>query len=86
MCYCRHKMEHLKMACDAPMEVCMTFNHTGDALIRHEYARRIDASEALEILELAYENNLCNAEKMFVKGLALSVIVAVVVVKVYRPL
>lgn len=58
MCYCRHKMEHLEMACDAPMEVCMTFNHTGDALIRHEYARRIDASEALEILELAYENNL----------------------------
>ncbi|NMA01755.1 MAG: 4Fe-4S dicluster domain-containing protein [Clostridia bacterium] len=58
MCYCRHKMEHLKMACDAPMEVCMTFNNTGDALIRHEYARRIEASEALEILQKAYENNL----------------------------
>lgn len=58
MCYCRHKMEHLGMACDAPMEVCMTFNNTGDALIRHEYARRIEASEALEILQKAYENNL----------------------------
>ncbi len=58
ICYCRHKMEHLEMACDAPMEVCMTFNNTGDALIRHEYARRIEASEALEILQRAYENNL----------------------------
>ena len=36
----------------------MTFNNTGDALIRHEYARRIEASEALEILQKAYENNL----------------------------
>ena len=26
MCYCRHKMQHLGRACDAPMDICMTFN------------------------------------------------------------
>ena len=39
-CYCRHKMLHMDRACDAPMEICMTFNTTGDALVRHGYARR----------------------------------------------
>jgi hypothetical protein len=28
LCYCRHKMEHLGRACDAPMNICMTFNAT----------------------------------------------------------
>ncbi|MEI2776503.1 MAG: hypothetical protein V9G19_11150 [Tetrasphaera sp.] len=26
ICYCRHKMMHMHRACDAPMEICMTFN------------------------------------------------------------
>jgi hypothetical protein len=26
MCYCRHKMTHNGRACDAPMNICMTFN------------------------------------------------------------
>ncbi|MFO7849722.1 MAG: (Fe-S)-binding protein, partial [Spirochaetia bacterium] len=25
-CYCRHKMMHAGTACDAPMDICMTFN------------------------------------------------------------
>jgi len=25
MCYCRHKRQHLGLACDAPMDICMTF-------------------------------------------------------------
>lgn len=58
MCYCRHKMEHLGSACDAPMDICMTFNNTADSLIRHEYARRVDASEGIELLHQAYEHNL----------------------------
>ncbi len=58
MCYCRHKQEHLGRACHAPMDICMTFNNTATSLIRHEYARRVDASECLELLHCAYENNL----------------------------
>ncbi len=57
-CYCRHKMEHMNKACDAPMEICMTFNNVADSLIRHNYARRVDTSEGLELLSHAYEHNL----------------------------
>lgn len=57
-CYCRHKMEHVGLACGAPMEICMTFNNTATSLIRHKYARRVDSYEGLELLHQAYENNL----------------------------
>src|ERR1035437_4743204 len=32
MCYCRHKMQHLGKACNAPMDICMTFNSTAASL------------------------------------------------------
>lgn len=57
-CYCRHKMHHMGQACDAPMDICMTFNNTASSLIKHNYARRVDASECLELLHQAYESNL----------------------------
>ncbi len=58
MCYCRHKMEHLNKACDAPMDICLTFNNAAASLTKHEYARKIGVSEGLELLHQAYENNL----------------------------
>ncbi|MBT7463891.1 MAG: 4Fe-4S dicluster domain-containing protein [Bacteroidetes bacterium] len=58
MCYCRHKKEHLGTACDAPMDICMTFNNTGGSLIKHGIAREVEVSEGLELLDQAYENNL----------------------------
>lgn len=59
MCYCRHKMEHAGQNCEAPVtDICMTFGNAADSLIRHEYARRIDASECLELLHKAYDYNL----------------------------
>ena len=58
MCYCRHKMQHKGMACDAPMDICMTFNNVGSSLIRHGYARQIDISECMDLLDQAYEHNL----------------------------
>ena len=57
-CYCRHKMEHVGKNCDAPMDICMTFGKTADSLIRSNFARRIDAKECLELLEVAYNHNL----------------------------
>ena len=58
MCYCRHKREHLGIACDAPMDICMTFDHVAKSLIRHNYARRVETSECMELLHKAYEYNL----------------------------
>ncbi len=58
MCYCRHKMQHVGKNCDAPMDICMTFNTTGSSLIRHGYARRVGESEAMDKLREAWENNL----------------------------
>ncbi len=59
MCYCRHKAEHLGKNCAAPVEdICLTFGNTADALIRHAYARRIDAAEGMDILQKAYAHQL----------------------------
>ncbi len=58
ICYCRHKMAHLGKNCDAPMEICMTFNDSADSLVRHGIARRADVSEGLDLLGKARENKL----------------------------
>lgn len=58
MCYCRHKMQHVGKACDAPMNICMTYNYTAEALIRHDYVREIDRVEAQDLLALARAKNL----------------------------
>jgi len=57
-CYCRHKMMHINKACDAPMEICMTFNTTASSLIRHGHARQVDASECKDLLATAYDHML----------------------------
>ncbi|XMB86392.1 4Fe-4S binding protein [Mycoplasmatota bacterium WC44] len=57
-CYCRHKKEHVGEVCDAPMEICMTFNNTAASLIKHGYAREISVEECLELLDTAREHNL----------------------------
>jgi ferredoxin len=58
LCYCRHKMEHAGGACDAPLDICMTFNNTAAALVRHGYARPVDAAEGLALLDEARGRNL----------------------------
>lgn len=57
-CYCRHKMAHMGRDCDAPKEICMTFNSVASSLIKYDYARRVEVSECLELLETAYSHNL----------------------------
>ena len=57
-CYCRHKMSHMGRDCDAPKEICMTFNSVASSLIKYDYARRVEVSECLELLETAYSHNL----------------------------
>jgi formate hydrogenlyase subunit 6/NADH:ubiquinone oxidoreductase subunit I len=58
MCYCRHKMQHKDQACDAPMDICMTFNSSAESLAKHGHARAVDVAEGLDLLQQAYEHNL----------------------------
>jgi ferredoxin len=44
--------------CDAPLDICMTFNSTADSLTRHGIARKADSSEGLDLLQEARDNNL----------------------------
>ncbi len=57
-CYCRHKMAHLGRACDAPQEICMTFNDPARALIKHGHARAVSREECLDLLRIAWEHKL----------------------------
>ena len=58
LCYCRHKMAHLGRACDAPLDICMTFGASAASLTRHGAARAVEAAEALDLLEQARERRL----------------------------
>jgi ferredoxin len=58
LCYCRHKKRHIDLACDKPLDICMTFGGTADSLIRHGYARRVDQVEGRDLLQKAYDLNL----------------------------
>ena len=58
LCYCRHKMAHVGHACDAPQDICMTFDTSAASLIRHGHARAVDVAEGLDLLRQAWERNL----------------------------
>ena len=70
ICYCRHKMQHLGKACDAPMEICMTFGTTARSLVKHGIARGIDKTEALDLLDTAYGFNLVQFGENVQRGVA----------------
>jgi ferredoxin len=58
LCYCRHKMAHLNRACNAPLDICMTFNSVAASLIKHHIGRAVCVSEGLDLLQKAYDLNL----------------------------
>jgi ferredoxin len=58
VCYCRHKMMHVERNCEAPLDICMTFNNSAAALIRHGFAREVGVSEGLSVLEQAWDEGL----------------------------
>lgn len=58
ICYCRHKMEHVGKACEAPQDICMTFNNSAASLIKHGHARKVDKQEGKDLLQKAYEHKL----------------------------
>ncbi|HNT66990.1 MAG TPA: 4Fe-4S dicluster domain-containing protein [bacterium] len=58
LCYCRHKKQHLGMACAAPLDICMTFGGAAFSLVKHGYARAVDANEGMDLLQQAYDHKL----------------------------
>lgn len=58
ICYCRHKMHHMDKACDAPLDICMTFNGSAESLIKNGFARSVDKVEGMDLLQRAYQENL----------------------------
>ena len=58
MCYCRHKKWHLGTNCDAPMDICMTFNTAAHSLIKHGHARSVSKEECTDLLHQAYDHGL----------------------------
>jgi Pyruvate/2-oxoacid:ferredoxin oxidoreductase delta subunit len=58
LCHCRHKNEHLGKACDAPQEICMSLNAGADFVIRRNFGRAIDRSEALDLLAAGRDRGL----------------------------
>ena len=57
-CYCRTKMHHLGQACDAPREVCLTFNDVAAYLAEYGIAREISRDEAHAIVRDCAERGL----------------------------
>lgn len=57
-CYCRHKKLHMGEACDAPLDICMTFGASAESLTKHGYARAVERTEMKELLDKAKEHNL----------------------------
>ncbi|MBS3113377.1 4Fe-4S binding protein [Candidatus Woesearchaeota archaeon] len=49
-CYCRHKMEHLGKACNAPQMVCLSFNKVAESLLKHGISKEISKKQAHEII------------------------------------
>ncbi len=58
MCYCRHKKWHMGTNCDAPMDICMTFNTAAHSLIKHGHARSVSKEECVDLLHQAYDHGL----------------------------
>jgi len=58
LCYCRHKASHLGQACDAPWDVCLTFDNVARSLGKNGHVRLISKEEALDALERSYASNL----------------------------
>ncbi len=58
LCYCRHKMQHIGRACNAPMNICMTFGNTAASLTKHGFAHQVNVTEGIDLLQEAYDNKL----------------------------
>jgi len=71
LCYCRHKMEHIGEACDAPQDVCLTFNDVAKHLAEQGIAREISKEEAHGIVRECMDAGLMQIGDNTRDGLAI---------------
>ncbi|MBW1616897.1 MAG: 4Fe-4S binding protein [Deltaproteobacteria bacterium] len=58
-CSCRHEKLHLgTKECDAPLDICTSFDKSADFLIRNNFAKEVSKSEMMEKLALSKEAGL----------------------------
>ncbi len=81
MCYCRHKKSHLGSACDAPMDICMTFNSAAHSLIKHGHARAVSKEECKDLLLQARKPISSSSEKTTARASTSSATAAVAAAK-----
>ena len=70
-CFCRTKMRHLGRSCDAPREVCLTFNDIAAYLEEYGIARSISRDEAHAIARACMERGLVQIGDNKKSGLAI---------------
>ncbi|WP_417910323.1 ATP-binding protein [Candidatus Electronema sp. PJ] len=70
LCYCRHKMEHMGQACNAPQEVCLTFNEVARYLADYGIAKEISKEEARRIVKECMNEGLVQIGDNTRSGLA----------------
>ncbi len=59
LCSCRHEKLHLKQKkCNAPLELCTSFDTSAKFLISHNFAKKVSKTEVLENLAQAKEFGL----------------------------
>ena len=59
LCSCRHEKHHNgTQACDTPLEMCSTFNHGADYMIRRNLAKEVSTERMLANLEEARDRGL----------------------------
>lgn len=67
-CACRHQMEHLDRACDAPMRTCISLNGGAEAMAHMQISEKISRNEALQIVEECKKHGLAQTGDNVKKG------------------
>jgi Pyruvate/2-oxoacid:ferredoxin oxidoreductase delta subunit len=70
ICACRHEKLHLGTKCDAPLDICTSFDKSADYLIRNKLGKEISKTEMLEKLALSKELGLVLNADNVQKGIA----------------
>ncbi len=70
ICACRHEKFHLGKSCDAPLEICTSFDKSAEFLIRNNLAKNISREEMNEKLMASKEAGLVLNADNVQKGIA----------------
>jgi NAD-dependent dihydropyrimidine dehydrogenase PreA subunit len=70
LCACRHQMQHLEKACDAPLRTCISLNGGAEAMAHMGISERIGADEALRIVEECRQHGLAQTGDNVKKGVS----------------